>query len=154
MVIVSTILLHDMINRRVTIVSLDVSFIFSRHEFFGRFNNMRPNTCRFDSRDYWYTFVHYIRQYYCSSSRGRNTASVLCIRDDTCGSSTDSSDHVARTTPSVRNRYPSTRLIVSLLICSVSSWFSFGIPIRSSKQYRLQQVSYHCCVIVHIVSSL
>ena len=33
--------------------------------------------------------------------------------------------HVARTTSSVRSRYPSTRSIVSL-ICSVSSWFSQG----------------------------
>ena len=43
--------------------------------------------------------------------------------------------HVARTTWSVRSRYPSTKLIVSLLICSVISWFSFGIPIRIGKQY-------------------
>ena len=33
---------------------LDIWFIFSRHDFFGRFNNMRLNTCRFDGRDYWH----------------------------------------------------------------------------------------------------
>ena len=41
--------------------------------------------------------------------------------------------HVARTTSSVLSRYPSTRFVESL-ICSVSSWFSFRIPMRTSKQ--------------------
>ena len=86
-----------------------------------------------------------IQHYYCSSTRSRNTASVLCIRDDTFVHTAVVRTplmHVARTTSSVRSRYPST--IVSLLICSVSSWFSFGIPIRSSKQYTAGLIPLLC----------
>ena len=52
--------------------------------------------------------------------------------------------HVARTTSSVRSRYRSTRSIVSL-ICSVSSsWRSFGIPMRCSKQYTAGLIPMLC----------
>ena len=58
---------------------------------------------------------------------------------------------VARTTSSVRSRYPPTRLVL-LLICSVSSWFSFGIPIRSSEQYttglRLMTIETRCSKVI------
>ena len=105
----------------------------------------RPNICGFDGRDYWYTLVLYIEQYYFSSTAvlAVKILRVYSVLDTSYDIARTLLMHVARTTSSVRSRYPSTWLIVSL-ICSVSSWFSFGITIRSSKQYTAGLVSLLC----------